>query len=99
MEWTLEPDSKNTALAHHALVLEPDDPLLPAFIALWTRIFADAAAAPVPQAQSFSVEIADRQTEDDTQGYLHAFFRNGLRRDAGLAQYFVRSDAFDLIQP
>jgi hypothetical protein len=82
----------------HVLVLESDEPLLPAFIAFWKRILSDGISN-ATQWQSLSVDIQDRQVVGDTQGCMHAVFLNAqLRPCESIGHYAVRSDAFDLYQ-
>lgn len=99
MQWTDEPDDK--ALLHQALVLEPSDPLLPAYVEYWKRILSDGyTRAAASDWTALSIDIVDRQVEGDDLGYMHAAFRNGVKKPArGLGQYYVRGEAFDCIQP
>src|SRR5215831_16007055 len=101
MRWTTESDSSEPNLMHHALVLAPDELLQPAFIALWKRILSDGCAnAATSGWRSLSIDTYDRQSEKDSQGFMHARFLNAQNRAcAGLGEYFVRSDAFTLFQP
>jgi len=99
MRWIDEPDEDDAGHRNHVLELEPGEPLGKAFVALWTRMLTDPALA-ASDHRSLSFDIADRQTEDDEPGYLRAVFRAAPRRQArGLVKYFVRGDAFDLLQP
>ena len=100
MQWINEPDRKDPSLVHHALVVPPGAPLAPAFITYWERIFADGCANAAASGWcSLSIDIAERQTEEDTQGYMQAIFRNAQRKEcAGVARYFLRSDAFTCLQ-
>ena len=99
MRWIDEPDEDDASRRSHVLELEPGDPLGAAFAALWTRMLADPALA-ASDHRSLSFDIADRQTKEDEPGYLRAVFRAAPRRQAkGLGKYYVRGDAFDLLQP
>src|SRR5436190_1793640 len=99
MRWIDEPDEDDEDALNHVLVLDAGEPLDEAFVALWQRMLSDPAL-PKSDQRSLSFDIADRQTEDDEQGYLRAVFRAAPRRQAkGLVKYFVRGDAFDLLQP
>ena len=44
MRWINEPDHSDPNLTHHALVLEPGEPLGPAYIDYWKRILSDGYA-------------------------------------------------------
>src|SRR5262249_6012188 len=100
MQWISERDATDAALTHHALVLEANDPIEPAYVEFWKRILADGCAhGPGSGWQSLSVEICERQTEADDQGYMHLKFRDGQHRAcAGVAEYFLRSDAFTCLE-
>jgi len=100
MQWISERDATDAALTHHALVLEADDPIEPAYAEFWKRILADGCAqGPGSGWQSLSVEICERQSEADDQGYMHVKFRDGQHRAcAGVAEYFLRSDAFTCLE-
>lgn len=100
MKWTTEPDSRDPNLLHHALVLAPDDQLPPALIAFWKRILSDGCAnATASGWVSLNIDTYDRQSEADSQGYMHAKFLNAQNRAcAGLSEYYLRSDAFTLFQ-
>jgi hypothetical protein len=97
MHWTTETKEGQT---NQALVLEQDEPLLPAFVELWKRILSDGiATAQTSGWMSLSIDIQDRQTMDDTQGCLHAVFCNGQMRHCETpGHYYVRSDWFDFLQ-
>jgi hypothetical protein len=98
--WTPEPDEKDPTLIHQALVLQPDAPLEPALIEFWKRILSDGCANAASSGwRSLSIEICERQTEQDSQGYMHATFRDGQRKPCkGAGHYFLRSDAFTCLQ-
>jgi hypothetical protein len=100
MEWINEPDDTDRNLVHRALVLQPDEPPGPAFIAFWQRILSDGCAnAATSGWRSLSIDVCGRQSEQDGQGWMHAGFRNTQRRAcAGVGDYFVRSDAFTCMQ-
>jgi hypothetical protein len=97
MQWINETDENQT---NQALVLEQDEPLLPAFVELWKRILSDGiATAQTSGWMSLSIDIQDRQTLDDTQGCMHAVFRDGQHRHCeSPGHYYVRSDWFDFLQ-
>jgi len=96
MEWIDEPDKKDGNLVHRALMLQPDEPLGPAFIAFWKRILSDGCAnAASSDWRSLSIDVYGRQSERDRPGWMHAAFRNAQRRAcAGIGDYFARSVAF-----
>jgi hypothetical protein len=98
--WINERDANDPDLVHQALVLDADEPLAPVFVAFWQRILAEGCAnAATSDWLSLAVEIADRQAEDDSQGWMGARFLNAQRRAcAGVGRYYLRSDAFDFIQ-
>jgi hypothetical protein len=99
MKWTEEADRSDRTLLHHALVLEPGEPLQPAFVEYWKRLLADGCASAAAGWQSLGFDIAERQVEEDDQGCMRAVFRNAQLRDcAGLGRYFLRSDAFTCLQ-
>jgi hypothetical protein len=100
MEWTNKPDKTDQNLVHRALVLQPNEPLGPAFIAFWKRILSDGCAnAETSGWRSLSIDIYGRQAEQDSQGYVHAGFRNAQRKAcAGVGDYYLRSDAFTCMQ-
>lgn len=101
MRWTDEPNRKDKSLLHHALMLEPGDPLLPAYVEYWKRILSDGCGgASGSDWMSLSIDIYDRQVEGDEPGYMHAMFRNEQKKSArGFGHFFVRGDVFDCIQP
>ena len=96
MQWIDEPDAQDQNLTHHTLVLETDEPLAPAFIAFWERILSDGCAHAATSGWiSLSIDIAERQSEDDQQGWTQAIFRNAQKRACGgLGRYYLRGDAF-----
>ena len=100
MQWISEADADDATLMHHALVLDADDPIEPAYVEFWKRILTDACAhGPGSGWKSLSVEICERQSEPDDQGYMHAKFRDGQNRACeGVAEYFLRSDAFTCLE-
>jgi hypothetical protein len=100
MQWINQPDGNDQTLVHQALVLQADEPLAPALVAFWNRILSDGAAnAATSGWASLSIDIYERQSEDDSQGWMHACFLNAERRAcAGVGQYYLRSDAFTLLQ-
>src|SRR5262249_8302160 len=100
MEWIDEPDENDRNLVNRALVLQPNEPLAPAFIAYWQRILSDGCAIAAPSRwASLSVDIQVRQTEADDQGFMRAGFRNAQhRRCEGVGHYILRSDAFTCLE-
>ena len=100
MQWISEADANDATLMHQALVLEADDPIEPAYVEFWKRILADGCAhGPGSGWQSLSVEICERQSEADDQGYMHLKFRDGQHKACeGVAAYFLRSDAFTCLE-
>jgi hypothetical protein len=100
MRWINEPDKKDPNLMHQALLLEPNEPLGPAFIAFWKRILSDGYAnAATSGWASLSIEIQERQLEGADQGCMRAAFRNAQRKAcAGTGDYFLRSDAFTCLE-
>jgi hypothetical protein len=96
MQWISERDAADATLAHHALVLEADDPMEPAYVEFWKRILADGCAhGPGFGWQSLGIEICERQMAGDAPGYMHAKFRDGQHKPCnGVGQYFLRGDAF-----
>jgi len=99
MRWIDETDEDDASRRNHVLELASGDSLGPAFAALWTRMLSDPALA-ASDHRSLSFDIVDRQTEADEPGHLRAVFRAAPRRLAkGLVKYYVRGDAFDLLQP
>jgi hypothetical protein len=100
MQWISERDAADEALMHHALVLQPDDPIEPAYVEFWKRILSDGCAhGPGSGWQSLSVEICERQSEADDQGFLRAKFRDGQHRACeGVAEYVLRSDVFTCLE-
>jgi hypothetical protein len=100
MEWINEPDDKDRNLMHRALVLQPDEPLGPAFIAYWKRILSDGCAnAATTGWRSLGIDVYGRQSAKDSQGYMHAVFHNVQNRAcAGVGHYFARGDAFTCMQ-
>src|SRR5882672_11006764 len=97
MQWINETEDNQT---NQALVLGPGEALLPAFVELWKRILSDGiATAPTSDWMSLSIDIQDRQIMHDTQGCMHAVFRNGQRKHSKSPGHFVvRGDAFDFLQ-
>src|SRR5262245_45047772 len=95
MQWTNEPDENDRNLIDQALLLQSDEPLERAFIAFWDRILSDGCA--MSGWVSLSIDICERQCEADSQGWMHAAFLNAQRRPCA-GQYFLRSDAFTLLQ-
>jgi len=94
MEWVDEADEHDAKLVHHALVLQPNEPSGPAFIAYWMRILSDALAAPSRWA-SLGIDIQARQSPADNQGFMRAAFRNAQRkRCKDMGHYLLRGDAF-----
>jgi hypothetical protein len=100
MQWTDEADSKDPNLNHHALALAPNEPLAPAFVEFWRRILSDGCSnAVVSEWRSLAIDIAERQSEPDTQGAVRAVFHNAQNRACkGVGQYFLRSDALTCLQ-
>ena len=100
MQWISERDAADASLTHHALVLDANDPIEPAYVEFWKRILSDGCAhGPGSGWQSLSVEICERQSEADDQGFMHAKFRDGERKPcAGVAEYFLRGDAFTCLE-
>src|SRR5262245_37314662 len=96
MEWIDEPHEGDEGLVNHALVLQPNEPLAPAFIAYWQRILSDGCAiATTSHWASLSIAVESRQSEDDDQGFMRAGFRNAQHRPCeGVGDYLLRSDAF-----
>jgi hypothetical protein len=100
MRWIEESDKNDQNLVHQALVLEPDEPLGPAFVAFWKRILSDGCANAAGSGwRSLSIEIEERRSEEDDQGFMHAAFRDAQRKECkGSAHYFLRSDAFACLE-
>ena len=100
MQWTSERDENDQSLIHHALVLRPDAPLGPALIEYWKRILTDGCAnAATSGWRSLSIEICERQSEADSQGYMHAKFRDEQHKACkGVAHYFLRGDALTCLE-
>ena len=71
MQWISERDAADATLSHHALVLEADDPIEPAYVEFWKRILADGCAhATRSRWQSLTVEICERQSEAEMVTHL-----------------------------
>src|SRR5689334_2684815 len=100
MQWISERDAADETLAHHALVLEADAPIEPAYAEFWKRILADGCAHAASSGwQSLSVEICERQSEADDQGFMHAKFRDARGEPCeNVAEYFLRSDALTSLE-
>ena len=100
MEWIDEPDENDRKLVNRALVLQPNEPLAPAFIAYWKRILSDGCAiAPPSRWASLSIAIEARQSEADEQGFMRAGFRNAQhKRCEGVGDYILRGDAFTCLE-
>jgi hypothetical protein len=100
MEWVDEPDEDDKNLVNRALLLQPNEPLAPAFVAYWKRILSDGCAiAPPSRWSSLSIDIEARQSEEDEQGFMRAGFRNAQhRRCEGVGHYILRSDAFTCLE-
>jgi hypothetical protein len=100
MRWIDEPDKEDPRLMHQALLLEPNEPLGPAFIAFWKRILSDGFAnAATSDWRSLSIEIRERQLVGGNQGCMRAAFRNAQRKPcAGTGDYVLRSDAFTCLE-
>jgi hypothetical protein len=100
MQWISERDATDATLAHHSLVLQADDPIGPAYVEFWRRILSDGCAHAANSGwQSLSIEICERQSEADDQGFMHAKFRDGEGEPCeGVAEYFLRSDAFTCLE-
>jgi hypothetical protein len=99
MQWISERDAAD-GMTHHALVLQADEPIEPAYAEFWKRILSDGCAHAAASAwQSLSIEICERQSEADDQGYMHVEFRDGQHGPCkGVAQYFLRSDVFTCLE-
>ena len=96
MEWIDEPDEN---LVNRALVLQPNEPLAPAFIAYWKRILSDGCAIGPSRWTSLSIDIHARQSDADGQGFMRASFRNAQHRHCeGVGHYILRSDAFTCLE-
>jgi len=100
MQWISERDENDATLMHHALALEANSPIEPAYVEFWKRILTDGCAHAASSGwQSLSVEICERQSEADDQGFMHAKFRNGDGKPCdGVAEYLLRSDAFTCLE-
>jgi len=100
MEWIDEPDENDRNLVNRALVLQPNEPLAPAFIAYWKRILSDGCAiAASSRWASLSIDIVARQSEADEQGFMRAGFRNAQhKRCEGVGDYILRGDAFTCLE-
>src|SRR5215831_2850150 len=99
MEWIDEPDQDDRKLVNRALVLQPNEPLAPAFIAYWKRILSDGCAMAPSRWASLSIDIVARQSEADEQGFMRAGFRNAQhKRCEGVGHYILRSDAFTCLE-
>jgi hypothetical protein len=84
MQWVSERDAADATLSHHALVLEADDLIEPAYVEFWKRILADGCAHATRSGwQSLTVEICERQSEADDQGFMHAKFRDAQGEPCG----------------
>jgi hypothetical protein len=100
MEWIDERDQDDQNLVNRALVLQPNEPLAPAFIAYWKRILSDGCAIAAPSRwASLSIDIEARQSEEDDQGFMRAGFRNAQhKRCEGVGHYILRGDAFTCLE-
>lgn len=100
MQWISERDADDATLTHQALVLQANDPIAPAYVEFWKRILADGCAHAASSGwQSLSVEICERQSEADDQGFMHAKFRDRQGEPCeGVAEYFLRSDALTCLE-
>src|SRR5262245_61902377 len=96
MKWTSEVDEDDPELMLQALVLEPGEPLAPAYTEYWKRILSDGCANAATWAwQSLSIQICEQQSDADSQGWMEARFDNAQRRECtGASRYFLRSDVF-----
>src|SRR5262245_14930205 len=100
MEWIDEPDHDDRNLVNRALVLRPNAPLAPAFIAYWKRILSDGCAIAAPSRwASLSIAIEPRLLEADEQGLMRAGFRDAQhKRCKGVGDYILRGDAFACLE-
>ena len=96
MQWISEGDARNGTLVHHILVLTSGRPIGPAYTEFWKRVLSDGCAHAASSGwTSLGVEIFERQSEMDGQGFMHVKFRDGQRKPClGVSQYFLRSNAF-----
>jgi hypothetical protein len=100
MQWIKEPDENDRNLIHQVLVLQHDEPLAPALVAFWSRILSDGCAnAAASGWASLAIDICEQQNAQDSPGWMHAAFLNAQRRAcAGVGHYYLRGDAFTLLQ-
>jgi hypothetical protein len=100
MEWIDEPDEEDQDLVNHALVLQPNESLAPAFIAYLKRILSDGCAiAATSRWASLSIDIESRQSGENDQGFMRAGFRNVQHQQCeGVGHYLLRSDAFTCLE-
>ena len=100
MEWIDEPEEENQDQFNHALVLQPNETLAPAFIAFWKRILSDGCAiAATSHWASLSIDIESRQSEEDDQGFMRASFCNIQHKHCeDVGNYLLRSDAFTCLE-
>jgi hypothetical protein len=99
MQWTIESD-QNDRNVHQALVLQLGEPLAPAYVEYWKRILSDGCSNAATWGwQSLSIQMCERQSDEDSPGWMEARFDNAQRRAcAGAGRYFLRSDAFTCLQ-
>lgn len=100
MQWISERDATDQMLDHHALVLQPDDPIGPAYVEFWKRLLSEACThASASGWRSLGVEICERQSDADEQGYMHARFRDAQGKPCkGVSEHFLRGDVFTCLE-
>ena len=100
MEWIDERDPNDQKVVNRVLLLQPNEPLAPAFIAYWKRILTDGCAIAAPSRwASLSIDIAARQSEADDQGFMRAGFRDAQnKRCKGFGHYILRGEAFTCLE-
>jgi hypothetical protein len=100
MNWTTEPNEDDRRIPNQVLVLDPDEPILPALVNFWRTLLSDACATgPSSPARCLCIEICEEQSEGDEQGCLHARFTDDRHQTCkGMAHYLLRGDAFTRVE-
>ncbi|MBZ5594162.1 MAG: hypothetical protein LAP39_18120 [Acidobacteriia bacterium] len=95
MRWIEEPNKTFPKWPYQVLTTERDEPLRPALIEYWKRIFTDGYALTPASRASLAIDIGARTFDADDPGFANAVFRNSLNKQAeGIGTYLLRSEHF-----
>lgn len=98
MRWIEEPNKSFPKWPEHVLLIDPEEPLAPAWVEYWKRILTEGNALPRGSRFKLNIEIYVRTFEEDTCSATAKFYNSVNRQADEIGVYVLRGQHFTLLQ-